>query len=552
MTIKSAFHLRNYKSFGQTGAGFEIIKPINVIVGRNNIGKSALLHALDFLCEAKLNTSNINTCVEITQPLTMPELHPQFPQNIGGGDLSGNHWRDHGQKFVDSLMTWKEVSPEILSIVSIDPLASEEETKRLSRLKVSPKLRSFRHIKLDADRDIAPEVITDDMILSTSGVGATQIIHKYLQHVGFERHYIQEKLLTALNTIFSPDITFNEIITRYHSESNKWEIFLGEENKGPIALSASGSGLKTIILSLLNLLVRPNYEGKSISKYIFSLEELENNLHPALQRNLFIYLENFATQNNCHIFLTTHSNVAIDIFGSSEHAQILHVTRGGDGVIGNTYSGEATGHGVLDDLGVRASDLLQANGLIWVEGPSDRVFLKKWIDIWSKGELSEGRHYQFVFYGGSVLANIDASLPDNETREAIKAFKINRNFAFVCDSDRKHSNGSLKPRVATLISEVADTRALVWVTRCKEIENYIPKEAFEIVHNVKNLQQIGEFEPIQDYLNNNRISKAKSYTDKHNKAFAYADHLTQENLAFRPELGEQVMELVKKIRAWNS
>jgi hypothetical protein len=310
--------------------------------------------------------------------------------------------------------------------------------------------------------------------------------------------------------------------------------------------------LKTIILSLINLLVRPNYEGKSISKYIFSLEELENNLHPALQRNLFTYLENFATQNNCHIFLTTHSNVAIDIFGSSEHAQILHVTRGGDGVIGNTYSGEATGHGVLDDLGVRASDLLQANGLIWVEGPSDRVFLKKWIDIWSKGELSEGRHYQFVFYGGSVLANIDASLPEAETREAIKAFKINRNFAFVCDSDRKHANGSLKPRVATLINEVADTRALVWVTRCKEIENYIPKEAFEIVHNVKNLQQIGEFEPIQDYLNNNRISKAKAYTDKHNKAFAYADHLTQENLAFRPELGEQVMELVNKIRAWNS
>lgn len=552
MTIETAFHLRNYKSFGQTGAGFEVIKPINVIVGRNNIGKSALLHALDFLCEGKLNASNINTCVEITQSITLEQLQAQFSKSTAGGDLPGNHWNDHGAKFVDSSIKWREISSEYLSIVNIEVSANEAETKRLSRLKISSTLRSFRHIKLDADRDITPEVITDEMILSTSGVGATQIIHRYLQHVGFERHYIQEKLLTALNTIFSPDIIFNEIITRYHPESNKWEIFLGEENKGPIALSASGSGLKTIILSLINLLVRPNYEGKSISKYVFSLEELENNLHPALQRNLFIYLENFAIHNNCHIFLTTHSNVAIDIFGSSEHAQILHVTRGDDGVIGNTYSDEATGHGVLDDLGVRASDLLQANGLIWVEGPSDRVFLKKWIDIWSKGELSEGRHYQFVFYGGSILANIDASLPDDETREAIKAFKINRNFAFVCDSDRKHSNGSLKPRVATLISEVADTRALVWVTRCKEIENYIPKEAFEIVHNVKNLQQIGEFEPIQDYLNNNRISKAKAYTDKHNKAFAYADHLTQENLAFRPELGEQVMELVNKIRAWNS
>lgn len=552
MTIESAFHLRNYKSFGQTGAGFEVIKPINVIVGRNNIGKSVLLHVLDFLCEGKLITSNINTCVEITESLAASQLHAQFSRNYSDGDLSGNHWEDHGAKFVDSRMTWKEISSETLSFVNIDVLADEEEKRRLSRLKISPILRSFRHIKLDADRDITPEVITDEMALSTSGVGATQIIHKYLQHVGFERNYIQVKLLTALNTIFSPDITFNEIITRYHQETDKWEIFLGEENKGPIALSASGSGLKTIILSLINLLVRPNYEGKSISKYIFSLEELENNLHPALQRNLFIYLENFATKNNCHIFLTTHSNIAIDIFGNSEHAQILHVTRGDDGVIGSTYSGEATGHGVLDDLGVRASDLLQANGLIWVEGPSDRVFIKKWIDIWSKGELSEGRHYQFVFYGGSVLANIDASLPDNETREAIKAFKINRNFAFVCDSDRKHSSGSLKPRVATLISEVADTRALIWVTRCKEIENYIPKEAFEIVHNVKNLPQIGEFEPIQDYLNNNRISKAKAYTDKHNKAFAYADHLNHENLAFRPELGEKVMELVTKIRAWNS
>lgn len=552
VTIETAFHLRNYKSFGPTGAGFESIKHINVIVGRNNIGKSALLHALDFLCDEKSNISDISNCVEITQTLATHELLAQFSKNTTGGDLYGNHWQDHGVKFVDTSITWKDRPNQKLDLVNTEITASEAESKRLSNLKISPALREFKHIKLDADRDITPETITNDINLSSSGVGATQIVHKFLQHVGFERSYIQEKLLSALNTIFSPDISFNEITTRYHPEINKWEIFLGEEGKGPIALSASGSGLKTIILSLINLLVRPSFEAKPVNKYIFSLEELENNLHPALQRNLFIYLEEFATKHNCHIFLTTHSNVAIDIFGSSEHAQILHVTRGFDGVIGNTYSGDATGHGVLDDLGVRASDLLQANGLIWVEGPSDRVFLKKWIDIWSNGELSEGRHYQFVFYGGSVLANIDASIPDTETREAIKAFKINRNFAFICDSDRKHSNGSLKPRVTQLITEVADTRALVWVTRCTEIENYIPKEVFEIAHNIKHLEQIGEFEPIQDYLKKYHISTAKAYTNKHSKAFTYAEHLTKENLAFRPELGEKMVELVKKIRVWNN
>lgn len=33
------------------------------------------------------------------------------------------------------------------------------------------------------------------------------------------------------------------------------------------------------------------------------------------------------------------------------------------------------GADALDDLGVKASDLLQANGIIWVEGPSDRAYI---------------------------------------------------------------------------------------------------------------------------------------------------------------------------------
>ncbi|WP_081337070.1 ATP-dependent nuclease [Pseudomonas putida] len=327
--------------------------------------------------------------------------------------------------------------------------------------------------------------------------------------------------------------------------------FLGEESKGPIALSASGSGLKTVLLTLINLLIRPDFEKRSIEQYIFSLEELENNLHPALQRNLFSYLHDFAITNSCHIFLTTHSNVAIDIFSRSEESQIIHVTSNIDGVVGNTYTGEAVGHGVLDDLGVRASDLLQANGLIWVEGPSDRVYLKKWIELWSNGELSEGRDFQFVYYGGSVLANINANLPDHEIEEAIQAFRINRNFAFVCDSDRKSPSGSLKPRVVQLVKDVADTRALVWVTRCKEIENYIPKEAFEGAHGKVGLAQIGEYEPIQDYLRANKISNAKDYTNKHNKAFAYATLMNKKNLNFRPELNEMLTTLVDKIQTWN-
>jgi hypothetical protein len=552
MTIDTGIILKNYKSFGPTGAGFQSIKPINVIVGRNNIGKSSLLLALDYLCKENKADSTISNCIEITEVLGESDLRPVFSESASGGTLEYNHWRDHGKHFIGAKLTWKDLGSNKLEFVKLDQKISKEETAYLSSITPKSALRDLSHIKLDADRDITPESVSGDMSLGSSGIGATQIVHKYLHHVEFDRTIIQTTLLKALNKIFLPDITFNEIATRFHSQTNKWEIFLGEDRKGPIALSSSGSGLKTVILTLLNLLVRPNFENRSASSYIFSLEELENNLHPALQRNLFAFLEEFAVKNDCHIFLTTHSNVAIDIFGSSEHSQILHILRSEDGVIGNTYAGDAEGHGVLDDLGVRASDLLQANGLIWVEGPSDRVYLKKWIDIWSNGELSEGRHYQFVFYGGSVLANIDASLPESETKEAINAFKINRNFAFVCDSDRKTSSGSLKPRVTQLIKEIENTRAMVWITRCTEIENYIPKEAFEAAHKKVNLPQIGEYETIQDYLRVNHISSAKEYTNKHSKAFVYAEHLTKENLSFRPELEQKITGLVQKIRIWNS
>jgi hypothetical protein len=41
----------NYKSFGEGFTGFEVIAPANVIIGRNNSGKSALLDLVEWACE---------------------------------------------------------------------------------------------------------------------------------------------------------------------------------------------------------------------------------------------------------------------------------------------------------------------------------------------------------------------------------------------------------------------------------------------------------------------------------------------------------------------
>lgn len=40
--------VKNYKCFGNDDSGFDEIKPINIIIGRNNTGKSSLLDIIEY------------------------------------------------------------------------------------------------------------------------------------------------------------------------------------------------------------------------------------------------------------------------------------------------------------------------------------------------------------------------------------------------------------------------------------------------------------------------------------------------------------------------
>ena len=52
MIIKSV-KFRNYKCFKNEWAGFDEIKPINVIIGKNNSGKSSLLELIEVIYTEK-------------------------------------------------------------------------------------------------------------------------------------------------------------------------------------------------------------------------------------------------------------------------------------------------------------------------------------------------------------------------------------------------------------------------------------------------------------------------------------------------------------------
>ncbi|MYC74112.1 MAG: ATP-binding protein [Gemmatimonadetes bacterium] len=578
-----SIYFKGHSCFKKDWAGFDTIKPINVIIGRNNSGKSHLLDLVEALCDGKLFDREWE--YRFGGVLDGESLKGVFSESEwDSGNLAGNLWDDHGQYFVDKKITWEVIKNEVLNVDfpdgfnrSHDPdyshlIPDKSVEARRSRIEAvlhnpTHRLNGTAFRRLFADRDIKTELPITKLALGPDGTGATNIIRRFITSENLPRDVIQEKLLAALNSIFGSDGQFSKIEVQVHDEAqtetikDHWEVYLGEDTKGLIPLSKSGSGLKTVILVLLNLLAVPKIEGKDKSQFTFAIEELENNLHPALLRRLFKYLEDYAVNENATIFLTTHSSTALDFFGVSDNAQVIRVLHDGESAHTETVHTHSNLIKIVSELGARPSDLLQANGLIWVEGPSDRIYLNRWIELYTKdrpqGPLREGRDYQCVFYGGALLARVEFKSPEDEISELANLFQINHNLIVVCDGDREAEDSDLKPRVKRIREEVEKIDgAHIWITDAKEIENYLPSSVLEKVPDavfkkataLSSLPDPGQYESWSSYIKENMEGTS---IDKVALAISSAPHTKKEVMEERFDWKVQMEQIVERIKSWN-
>ncbi len=301
-----------------------------------------------------------------------------------------------------------------------------------------------------------------------------------------------------------------------------------------------GSGIHELVIIASEILVR--------KEEIILLEEPEVHLHPSMQKRLMNFILN-STSNQ--FFITTHSASIID----TKAAHIFGVSnRSGQAKIERLLTSQQK-FSACRSIGYRASDLLQTNCIIWVEGPSDRIYLVSWLNE-KDPDLREGEHFTIMFYGGILLSHL--TLEDESFGEFINILSICRHAAILLDSDRASENQNLRPTKVRILDEIAEVGGFSWVTAGREIENFYSNNDRDTA--------IREIHPsaVKTSAKGNRYAKPIDYdaikggklVRKTSDKVKLATYLTSHNFRADPSkklhFSEKMEELVNFIHTSNS
>lgn len=449
----TAVSIQNFKCFQPNNDEFIPLSPLNLLVGKNNSGKSSVLEALDLLFHptkivaggpehiALCWHGNIKSPIYITFKCTFDEdeLKRLFGEGSGIGPI--NYWRDIGRPLVGKPINAKINLTDLFTGTNNPPVHCSS-SKAFFGENISPKiwlliekvigdlgthilqtLRStYELYYVPSNRQIVHSA--DANKLDATGSNLAAIAHKYLSTEGLDHRLVERNLREKVLGLFPTLGSSFRIRTQTRTGTGFSHIVLEADDKPDLPVKYYGSALANVLIMMANLVFLEQVKTK---RQIACIEEPENALHPELQRKLLGFFKDYFDGTERIGFIATHSPAMIDWSGNSTVCHLVQSDRHSQTEI----LGKEDISTLLDDLGVYASQILQSDAVIFVEGPTDRKAIQCALQ---KCDLNPDTfNISIVPLGGDVMRHVSPEM----------LVRVNRKIMFVVDSDKTAAGNAL-------------------------------------------------------------------------------------------------------------
>lgn len=353
------------------------------------------------------------------------------------------------------------------------------------------------------------------------------------------------------------DIVAKLDIYKKNKQNDETELINVYIDGGSKDLYELGDGIQALIILMYKIFM---CEDDSL---IF-IDEPEINLHPGMQR---LFLEQITNnevlkKKKLTYFISTHSNHFLDLTIEKDNISVFLFNKVLDDnkpkfIVKNVNDGD---NSPLQYLGVSNSSVFLANCSIWVEGISDRNYLKAFLKAYcrdnkEKNYPKEDIDFTFIEYAGSNIDHYNFS--KDELKEKINAFALNNKIFLVSDYDGeyrnekhrfyysyKHENFTYK--TTKPYKEVENLLHLrVWN---KILIHFCNKRKIETEENYNNVKSKIQFalanfvgKKYEDVYIGKLLSEVRKYVPELNKIW----HDSEGTIINKAELSKKVLELTE-------